>query len=192
MLSLANLKKKKAPKGAKANKDKDDEPSGNSQLRALEAHMLKLSKQGKGKSYHMSSHILALHHNTPQIAASQNLKNLYCFKLCVINTAGHVFLPGPKTPWPGPLIHYLREIPDDDQPNPITTSASVHPYRPPQKSQAQVHLLELSHSHNISTTTVATYHLIHTIDYSVADQCPKPKTHHTGNLPPHLHGTVNR
>ena len=29
------------------NKDKDDEPSGNSELRALEAHMLKLSKQGR-------------------------------------------------------------------------------------------------------------------------------------------------
>lgn len=47
LLSLAALKKKNSKKLAKMNKDKDDEPSGNSQLRALEAHMLKLSKQGK-------------------------------------------------------------------------------------------------------------------------------------------------
>ena len=46
LLSLAALKKKNSKKNAKVNKEKDDEPSGNSQLRALEAHMLKLSKQG--------------------------------------------------------------------------------------------------------------------------------------------------
>ena len=47
LLSLAALKKKNSRKLAKMNKDKDDEPSGNSELRALEAHMLKLSKQGR-------------------------------------------------------------------------------------------------------------------------------------------------
>ena len=47
LLSLAALKKKHSRRQTKVSKDKDDEPSGNSQLRALEAHMLKLSKQGK-------------------------------------------------------------------------------------------------------------------------------------------------
>ncbi|XP_067928992.1 cilia- and flagella-associated protein 54-like [Watersipora subatra] len=46
-LSLAALKKKQNKKQAKASKD--DEPSGNSELRALEAHMLKLSKQAQGE-----------------------------------------------------------------------------------------------------------------------------------------------
>jgi len=46
-MSLAALKKRSSKKQAKVSKDKDDEPTGNCQLRALEAHMLKLSRQGK-------------------------------------------------------------------------------------------------------------------------------------------------
>lgn len=47
LMSLAALKKKNSKRQVKVHKDKDDESTGNSELRALEAHMLRLSKQGR-------------------------------------------------------------------------------------------------------------------------------------------------
>ena len=55
-LTLAALKKKKTRKGGPLSGREDGEVAGNEELKALEAHMLRLSKQGEGSEQTLLLH----------------------------------------------------------------------------------------------------------------------------------------